>query len=188
VKDLEEGLGLEPVRSVAFADGRLVYVLWRPRATPAPGSSSSPQRSSTRASRGDLRRAADGTGLRRVAAGAVASWSPDRRRLAFVHTGRVYVIAGGGSGQHYVGVGGAPSWSRDGQRLACSDYDRVVIADASGSGAPRPLRNSRLRIRQDCVWSPDGQRIAFAVSQATSMVATAARAPLDLVLFNRGLA
>jgi Tol biopolymer transport system component len=113
------------------------------------------------------------SGSRRLVVGgqvlAAPTWSPDAQELAFVHNnaatgneGLYKVNAGGGEPQVLVPSGdielGDPAWSPRGTSIAFSDRRRAVIdaVDAVG-GAPKVLGAGARP-----VWSPDGDRIAFA--------------------------
>ena len=123
---------------------------------------------------------ADGSGLRNVTRSSSddldPAWSPDGRAIAFVHKkvsrprvvrGRrthgyqtyLYVVNADGSGLRGLTTRPAqlfnPSWSADGTTIR---YGRSLV-NADGSGHRELPRNVPLA----GAWSPDGQRVAYAV-------------------------
>ena len=112
----------------------------------------------------------DGTGRTEITSGhddLTPTWSPDRRKLAFVRSssgdGTIYTMTSKGARITLAGPGNNPSWSPDGARIA---FDWVL----GGNGdiwvrSPDGLNNVRLTsdaaIDEDPTWSPDGKRIAF---------------------------
>jgi Tol biopolymer transport system component len=112
---------------------------------------------------------ADGSGLRRLVAGAqpaVPRWSPDGTKILFqnrirpsvwalfvvdVETARVRRLVG------RIDYGGI-SWSPDGRRIAFLLGRRLHVAHADGTGR---TRISRLPVLGLHAWAPDGSRVAF---------------------------
>jgi TolB protein len=118
-------------------------------------------------------------------------WSPDGRRLAVLHLGRVWVMAADGSGRRRLSTrpAGGASWSPDGRSIAfaslsCTGGPGVYRISTTAAGAepevlfPRDCRGEELpeettagpatgslreRLQYDdaVAWSPDGSRIAF---------------------------
>jgi Tol biopolymer transport system component len=96
------------------------------------------------------------------------SWSPDGRRIAWIHDGSLVVANADGSAPAVVAPGTyegeevytRPDWSPDGSHLVFtyrsqSNDQSIGIVHADGSGL------GRLGVGRDPDWSPDGARIAF---------------------------
>jgi Tol biopolymer transport system component len=106
------------------------------------------------------------------------TWSPDGRRIAFLHgrgrgRGQLYVVNADGSGLRNLGRIAGPAlfasqlvWSPDGRTI---HFGRYLIS-TDGSGA-RKLPYIPLI----AVWSPDGRQIAFVNNVSTGLPGPGAR-------------
>ncbi len=118
--------------------------------------------------------AADGSKLRRLAAGVNAAWSRDGQQIAFNGTvggteptsdPAIYVVNADGSGERPLPIRGVgPVWSPDGRQLAYTTDRGIYVANSDGSD-PRQLVSSNFPAPGDTVggpaWSPDAKRVAF---------------------------
>jgi TolB protein len=125
---------------------------------------------------------ADGSDQHRLTSGPAFSfeyaWSPDARRLVFVHRLRpfrdeIYVVNADGTGlrrlAHGSVRGSGPAWSPDGRRIAFvspgivhgKDRDRLYLINADGTGKRRLDRLPAYNHAGSPAWSPDSRRIAF---------------------------
>lgn len=113
----------------------------------------------------------DGTGLRAVRRGGVASqprelaWSRDGSRLLFVaRDDRIWAIDADGSNLTRVAAGRSPSYSPDGHRVAFTKYGNrgyVWVVNADGSGAHRFVK-APVSFVWEVDWNPRrGGRLAF---------------------------
>jgi Ca2+-binding RTX toxin-like protein len=80
---------------------------------------------------------ADGSGERRVAAGAQASWSPDGNWLAVLREGATYLVRADGFGERRIGVGRPIQWSPSGADLALLDSLGVLRLVTVSTGETR---------------------------------------------------
>ena len=120
----------------------------------------------------------NGRNVRRVSGpgfAAVASWSPDGRRLAFVRAEkgkpRVWNIwtvdmPGGKPARvtnHPVGQPWGAAWFPDGKRIAYSHEDRLIVRTLQGKELRVFKSPIRRRLVRTPAVSPDGKRIIFQV-------------------------
>jgi Tol biopolymer transport system component len=83
------------------------------------------------------------------------AWSPNRRRIAFVRRGAIWLMAADGTKQDRLVPGGQPSWAPNGLRLAFSQAGAIYMIGASGGSATRLVAGG------SPAWSPSGTEIAF---------------------------
>src|SRR2546430_176411 len=126
-------------------------------------------------------------------------WSPDGRRIAYVHRGRLWVMNADGTGSRALasGVVGGATWSPDGRWLAypapsCTGIDGVFqVATTGAPGTPQALfpascrgvtpprvtgrpqvgggLAARMRADSAVAWSPDGTWLAFRGGQCLAV-------------------
>lgn len=112
----------------------------------------------------------DGTGRTALTSGyddITPTWSPDRRRLAFVRLdgfgGTIHIMSDKGGRITPVLDGNNPQWSPDGTRIV---FDRVSAGNkdvwvmAADGSNPQRL-TTHIAVDEDPTWSPDGTKIAF---------------------------
>ena len=134
----------------------------------------------------------DGTGLRQLTASGDAgdpAWSPDGRRIVFsnlpTHTAGVgiFTINADGSGltQLTAGTDAMPAWSPDGLHIAftrnvatwSTAFWDIFVMDVDGANVTRLTATGgggNSGFSGHPVWSPDGQRIAFASNRVYSQM------------------
>ena len=112
----------------------------------------------------------DGTGRTPITSGyddLTPTWSPDRRRLAFVRMdgfgGTIHVMSDKGGRVTPLLDGNNPQWSPDGTRIV---FDRVYAGNKDvwvmGADGSNPQRlTTHIAVDEDPTWSPDGTKIAF---------------------------
>lgn len=116
----------------------------------------------------------DGTGFVAVHSGALPSWSPDGRKLAFTDTQAnddIFVIDAGGTGLRRLTDSPArdwcPAWSPDGERIAFTSNrsgigaSDVWVMNRDGSAQENLTRNPS-SVEASCPsWRPDGRKMLF---------------------------
>ena len=102
---------------------------------------------------------ADGSSLRQLTGNSVQdwmpAWSPDRRRIAFVRGGAIWLMGADGNGQRRLFAGAQPSWSPGGSKLAFTDGGAVNVQSIGEAG------KTALAVGSSPAWSPTGTEIAF---------------------------
>jgi len=114
----------------------------------------------------------DGKADRRIGSGWAPRLSPDGTMIAYVgrHGVELMNARSGKHVRHLITTTNAGSldWAPDGGRLLwsplCCDPGLFVIS-ADGKGSLRRITSAGGRIVEEAVWSPDGQRIAFATTR-----------------------
>src|SRR5262249_10212660 len=93
------------------------------------------------------------------------AWAPDGRSIAFVHDGRLEVVALDGDDRRVLADDARqPTWSPDGSRIAYTDSQaRLWVVRTSGIGKPRLVFKGSLRAGSPYwpAWAPGGGEIAF---------------------------
>ena len=110
---------------------------------------------------------ADGTGLKElhdsVGSDRMPAWSPNGRRIAFLHEGEVFTMRANGTGASDItgGLGGvSPAWSPDGTKIAFQRESDIYVAAADGSGSATQLTTDPANDLTPA-WSSDGTEILF---------------------------
>jgi Tol biopolymer transport system component len=105
----------------------------------------------------------DGEGARMLVEGDAPTWSPDGKRLAYVHEGGIWIVGTDGAGaRRIVENGHSPAWSRDGTLIAfmraescgkaiCPERVFTVFADGTQERQFGPRFSDERRL----LWLPD---------------------------------
>jgi hypothetical protein len=92
------------------------------------------------------------------------AWSPDGKRLAFVHDSDIWETNADGSGSRQLTHGGlasSPEWMPDGKRIVFIDPDGISMVD-QGGGIRRLVKGSSFGYElENAAVSPDGTKLAF---------------------------
>lgn len=125
----------------------------------------------------------DGSRLRALTQNKVhefsPAWSPNRRRIAFVRRGAVWLMNADGSRLRRLIAGGSPTWSPTGGHIAFASDRGVHMVNASG-GTPRRLAEGHTP-----AWSPKGAEIAFVRGLRVLTVNLESGAERELVNYER---
>jgi len=136
--------------------------------------------------RGNLFNAPVGDGITRnltnrsTAHDREAAWSPDGQSIAFVSDSsgeeELYIVPADGSESPRALTRGNqnrfynPQFSPDGDRIAISDKDgRILVIRSDGEGSPREAGSDPGWRNRDYTWSPDGQYLAFSLTQESGL-------------------
>ncbi|MGD9720173.1 MAG: hypothetical protein AB7O59_07930 [Pirellulales bacterium] len=109
----------------------------------------------------------DGAGLREVAKGRFADWSPDENQIAFQVDGAagsadLYVQNLDGQGRVKIAAGHGPRWSSDGSALLYATGTMLRAIDLISS-EEKDLLPAPHGVLPGFAWSPDGNQIAVVV-------------------------
>ncbi len=134
----------------------------------------------------------DGSDLTRLTTNGTSgapSWSPDKRRIAYVSDGNIFVMNADGSSQTALtstGRDASPAWSPNGNRIvfARSSNNRydIYVMNSDGSGVTNLTNNPT---SQDIAptWTPDG-RIVFSSDRIPPQGPVVAIFVIDLFVMN----
>ena len=85
-------------------------------------------------------------------------------RIGFVSGGMLALIRADGSGLQTIRAGIGPAWSSDGARLAYECAPEICVVNADGTGFAQLTVNPAGNYHP--TWSPDGTKVAFALTRA----------------------
>jgi Tol biopolymer transport system component len=126
---------------------------------------------------------ANGTRLRLLTRNTVRDhsprWSANRRRIAFVRRGAVWLLNADGTGQRRLVVGTSPTWSPSGREIAFATGGGVRIVPVGG-GASRMLAPGALP-----AWAPRGRELALVRELRVILVDVASRSERTLADYAR---
>lgn len=95
-----------------------------------------------------------------------ATWSPDKRSLAYLHEFGVWLMNADGTNPHplpVTGGSGSVTWSPDGRLLAYDSDQGIFQINADGNNPKQLTTDTDSLHSANPAWSPDGHLIAFTV-------------------------
>jgi uncharacterized protein (TIGR03067 family) len=110
---------------------------------------------------------ADGKELKDIGVGAMPSWSPDGKRIAFSNYDPrgVWIMKADGTGRELIdSAGWGVRWCPKAEKIAYSVYDNganIAVRDLATNGVVTLLDDRYSSVYWGMAWSPDGKWIAF---------------------------